>query len=181
MKPTSRAFKARRLVSRGFGLAQDRDGAAMVEFAIAILPVLMMFFGTVQWSVNAYLHLIVKHAAYTIARCEAVEHPGMPDSGTDTVDCLNTDPTSTSVIGTLFAHVSGVSSGDFDIRTTTLAGQYAQTPDTVQVTLNYKCSIPLGNVIACSSSGGGGAYTQPLVSTASFPNQGSAYQPIWGY
>ena len=144
----------------------------MVEFAMAILPVLMVFFGTVQWGVNAYIHLIVKHAAFAIVRCEAVAHPGMADAGSEDADCLATDPAGTSVIATLFAHVTGVSAGDFAI-SKSLAGPNDQTLDSVTVTLNYRCSIPLGNVIACNAG------VQPLTSTAKFPNQGSVYHPIW--
>lgn len=154
-------------------LLDDRRGAAMVEFAIAILPVMIFFFGLMQWSVNAYLHLIVKHAAFAIARCEAVVHPGMADAGNEDSDCLAKDPGGSSVIGKLFAHVTGVTAGDFTIDTT-LAGPNDQTLDAVTVTLNYRCSIPLGNVIACSTS-----LVQPLKATAKFPNQGSVYHPIW--
>jgi hypothetical protein len=165
-----------RLARQGKGLRkllEDRGGAAMVEFAIAILPVLIFFFGLVQWSVNAYLHLIVKHAAFTIVRCEAVVHPGMADAGSEDTDCLGKDPGGPSVIGTLFAHVSGVTAADFTIDTT-LAQPKEQKLDSVTVTLNYRCSIPLGNVIACSTS-----RTQALKATANFPNQGSVYHPIW--
>jgi Flp pilus assembly protein TadG len=167
-------FKASRLAVRTslLGLHEDQRGAAMVEFAMAILPVLLVFFGTVQWSINAYLNLIVKHAAFSIVRCEAVVHPGMPDSGDENADCLATSPGGASVIGKLFSHVTGVSSGDFTVDTT-LAPVTAQGLDSVTVTLNYKCSVPLGNQIACTSG------VQKLTATAKFPNQGSVYQPIW--
>jgi hypothetical protein len=141
--------------------------------------VLILFFGLVQWSINAYMNLLVKHAAFSIVRCEAVVHPGMPDSGSEEDDCLATTPGGASVIGKLFAHVSGVSEGDFTIDKTLVAAT-AQTVDSVTVTLNYKCSIPLGSSLTCSGGGFGG-HTQKLVATAKFPNQGSSYQPIWGY
>jgi hypothetical protein len=146
----------------------------MVEFAMAILPVLAVVFGMIQWSINAYLHLIVKHAAFGIVRCEAVAHPGMPDSGSEDTDCLATDPGGPSVIGKLFSHVSGVQAGDFSV-TKTLANPHDQTLDSVTVTLNYTCTVPLGNQLACTSG------KQVLAATARFPNQGSSYQPIWGY
>lgn len=167
-------FKATRLTTPcKRSLVADKSGVAMVEFAMAIMPVLMIFFGMVQWSIVAYVHLLVKHAAYTIVRCEAVVHPGMPDAGKEDTDCLATDPTNrTSVIGILFNHVAGVSSGDFSI-STSLAGAAEQKQDSVTVTLNYKCSIPLGNVLACTS-----ARVMTLTETAAFPNQGSAYQAI---
>ena len=167
-------FRASRLTLQSslIGFREDQRGAAMVEFAMAILPVLLVFFGTVQWSINAYLNLIVKHAAFSIVRCEAVVHPGMPDSGDENADCLATTPGGASVIGKLFTHVTGVSAGDFVVDTN-LAPATAQGLDTVTVTLNYKCSVPLGNQIACSSG------LQQLKAVAKFPNQGSVYQPIW--
>jgi Flp pilus assembly protein TadG len=170
MKSTS--FHATKLQADAPSLRSDRRGAAMVEFAMAILPVLLVFFGTVQWSINAYLNLIVKHAAFGIVRCEAVAHPGMPDSGSEDTDCLATDPGGASVIGKLFSHVAGVSAGDFTVDKT-LADPAAQTLDSVTVTLNYRCSVPLGNTLACTGG------TQKLTATAKFPNQGSKYQSIW--
>jgi Flp pilus assembly protein TadG len=170
--PSSDFRASRLLLESKPALRDDARGAAMVEFALAIMPVLLVFFGTVQWSINAYLSLIVKHAAFSVVRCEAVEHPGMPDSGDEATQCLGTEPGGASVIGKLFAHVSGVSTGDFTIDKT-LAPATAETLDSVTVTLNYKCSVPLGNRIACTAG------VQKLTATAKFPNQGSVYQPIW--
>jgi Flp pilus assembly protein TadG len=155
-------------------LVRDLRGAAVVEFAMAIFPVLCVFFGSMQWGMNAYIHLIVKHAAFSIARCEAVAHSGMPDAGSEADDCLATTPGGPSVIGKLFSHVSGVSAGDFTIDQT-LASPSDQKLDSVTVTLNYKCGIPLGSTLACTGG------VQTLTATAKFPNQGSMYQPIWGY
>jgi Flp pilus assembly protein TadG len=180
-------FRANRLVkderrSRIGGFVDDRGGAAMVEFALAILPLMTLIFGMMQWSIVAYVHLLVKHSAYSIARCEAVVHPQMPDSGDEDKDCLATDATNpASVIGMLFAHVYLDPASTFTITTPTLAGQYEQKTNTVQVTLNYKCTIPLGNLIACPGGGPRGSELgyMKLTESASFPNQGSAYQKIW--
>jgi hypothetical protein len=161
---TRRRLRAKRLTA-GSGLLADLRGAALVEFAIAILPILITFFGMFQWGVLAYVHLIVKHGAFIAARAEAVIHPNMPDSGTP-------DDVKKGVM-MLFKHVALVKEGDLDIEAT-LPPPMAQTPDTVTVTLNYKCGIPLGNVIAC---GGGRKYR--FKESASFPNQGSYYQQVW--
>ena len=159
-------------MKRASGLRSDQRGAAMVEIAMAILPVLCVFFGTVQWSINAYIHLIVKHTAFSMARCAAVENPAMPDSGSADDDCFGTTPGGASIIGKLFAHIPGVSSGDFKIDKT-LAAPTEQLLDSVTVTLNYRCGIPLGRTLACNGG------IQKLTATAKFPNQGSVYQPIW--
>jgi Flp pilus assembly protein TadG len=172
----NRKFKASRLVApKGFpalarslfrDVGRDRGGAAIVEFALAIMPVFILFFGMVQWSIVAYVHLIVKHAAFVAVRCEAVVNPGMPDAGKET-DCTQ------DAMNVLFAHVAGVNSGDVKV-TPANAGAAEQKLDSVTVKLDYQCTIPLGNVIACTS-----ARVMTLTETASFPNQGSAYQSIW--
>jgi len=149
---------ARRLVA-------DRSGAAVVEFAIAILPVLITFFGMFQWGILAYVHLIVKHAAFVAARAEAVIHPGMPDSG---------HPTDVHAgVMMLFKHVSLVKGSNVTV-VSTGAGPLDETMDNVTVTVEYNCGVPLGNKIACK----GNKYK--FSETASFPNQGSYYQPVWG-
>jgi Flp pilus assembly protein TadG len=140
----------------------DQRGAVIVEFALAILPVLMIFFGTVQWCCCAYVNLILHHGAFVAARCNAVVHPGMPDAG-KAEDC-------TTAVNTLLA------TSTKDKATVTLTGG-AATSETVGVTevkLTYKCTIPLGNVVACGPS-----REQKWTAKASFPNQGSAYQKIW--
>ena len=154
----TRRLGAKRLVA-------DRRGAAVVEFAIAILPVLITFFGMFQWGILAYVHLMVKHAAFVAARAEAVIHPHMPDSG----------PASDVHKGVmmLFKHVSLVKAANVSI-VTTGAGPLDETMDNVTVTVEYICGVPLGQKICCK----GNRYV--FTETASFPNQGSYYQPVWG-
>jgi Flp pilus assembly protein TadG len=144
-------------------MRDDQRGAVMVEFAIAILPVLMVFFGTVQWCACAYVNLIVHHGAFVAARCNAVVHPQMPDSG-PADDCQNG-------VNALLKDATK------EKATVTLESPPAATAETVQtttVTLDYKCTVPLGNVVAC-----GGSKAMKMTATASFPNQGSSYQKIW--
>jgi Flp pilus assembly protein TadG len=173
MKPkvlsSTRAFRAHRLARAVKGneksLFADRGGAAIAEFALAIMPIFILFFGMVQWSIIAYVHLIVKHAAFVAVRCEAVVTPQMPDAGKDS-DCT------TDAMNALFADVPPVSPGDVQVSTSN-AGQYEQKTDSVTVTLDFKCGVPLGNVVACTGK------RMTLTETASFPNQGSAYQKFW--
>jgi Flp pilus assembly protein TadG len=154
----TRRFGARRLVA-------DRRGAAVVEFAIAILPVLITFFGMFQWGILAYVHLIVKHSAFVAARAEAVIHPQMPDSG---------PPTDVKKgVMELFKHVSLVKVSNVSV-VSTGAGQYDQTMNNVTVTVDYECGVPLGNKIACTGK------KYKFIETATFPNQGSSYQRVWG-
>jgi Flp pilus assembly protein TadG len=154
-----------RVFGRRKTLVDDTGGAAIVEFTIAIMPIFLIFFGMVQWSINAYVHLIVKHAAMIAARCEAVVNPQMPDAGAAT-DCTK------SAMTALFQDVPPVSDGDVQVQANN-AGQYEQKLDSVTITLDLKCGVPLGNVIACTGN------KQHFSETASFPNQGSAYQKFW--
>jgi hypothetical protein len=162
------SFKASRLVRprRGCDLLEDRGGAAIVEFALACMPVFILFFGMVQWSIIAYVHLMVQHAAFVAVRCDAVVNPGMPDAGKES-DC------SKGAMELLFKHVSGIGHDNLSV-TFDPAGSTQQRMDTAHVSLNYQCTIPLGNVVACGAS-----RQMPLTADAKFPNQGSAYQNIW--
>jgi hypothetical protein len=149
------------------GLWADRGGAAIPEFAMACMPVFLIFFGMVQWSIIAYVHLIVKHAAFIAARCDAVVHPAMPDAGKSS-DC------ETKAMEALFKHVSGIETGDVKVSENNAADR-SQAMDTVTIKLDYKCAVPLGNNVAC-----GRDHRMKLEEKASFPNQGSAYQKTWG-
>jgi hypothetical protein len=110
--------------------------------------------------------LMVKHAAGVAARCQAVVHPQMKDSGPAT-------DVRAGVMMLLGAIPGGVSDADVSVKDST-ADQYSFQRDTEEVTVVYHCSIPLGNVIACGAS-----RTKTIVQQASFPNQGSQYQKIW--
>jgi len=153
---------ARSLLRR---LAPDGRGVVLAEFAIAIVPILLLFFCICQLSVLAYVHLMVKHAAFVGVRTEAVVHPRMPDAGSE-------DDVKAGVMMLLGA-IPGVDANDVTIQTS-LAGRYEQKLDTVTVVLQYRCSVPLADHIICTSG------TFPLKASASFPNQGSSYQRIWG-
>ena len=137
----------------------------MVEFAIAILPILITFFGMLQWGICAYVHLLVKHAAFVAARAEAVIHPHMPDAGTQ-------EDVKKGVM-MLFKHVNLVHEGDVMIQPEVPAPM-DETLDRVTVFVHYHCGVPLGNVVAC-----GRDRHMMFKQTASFPNQGSYYQKVW--
>jgi hypothetical protein len=156
-------------------LHKDRRGVALVEFAIAMVPVFIFFFGSMQMGVIAYMHLIVKHSAYVAARCAAVQNPGgVGNWGTDAGPVSDIKQS----VWQLFSYpntVPGVQQGDFAVQTTLAAPTYQGAQlDQVAVTLTYKCTVPLGDVIACGTS-----KTIPITAVAQFPNQGSVYQNIW--
>jgi hypothetical protein len=190
-QPVRAPFRPRRLVTVPTLLSRLRKeggGAAIPEFAMAITPVLILFFGMVQWCICAYVNLIVQHAAVVAARAEAVMKPAMPDNGGAT----GTGTDLEKAIAPLFVHIAGfksiVGEGNLQVSVTdTGTRQCDQTINTVNVTLYYFCKVPLGNRIACggfsvagaaSEAFGGGPMMQ-MTSKASFPNQGSYYQSVW--
>ncbi len=167
MKPTLNEtpppFRASRL-TRKRRLFSDRRGAAIPEFAMAITPILWLMFGMIQWCTIAYVHLILKHAAFVAARCEAVKFPDMPDSGKCGTDSFKS----------LFASVNHVHADQLKFEATNPGQKTDQTMNSVTVSLDYECKVPLGNNIAC-----GRKHRMPMSATATFPNQGSTYQTVW--
>jgi hypothetical protein len=144
-------------------LRGDVRGVILVEFAIAIPTVFIMFFGMLQWMMNAQVHVLVRHAAFLAARAEAVVHPGMADGGTES------DVTRAAQLALQTRFKGKVSV------TQSLAPPLSQQPQSVTVAIDLPCEIPLGNIIAC-----GVKRKIHLAETSSFPNQGAAYQAIWG-
>ncbi len=160
------AFETRHLARSAICRAhRDDRGAAIPEFAIAILPILITFFGMFQWGMVAYVHLVLKHAAFVAARAEAVIHPHMPDAGSE-------DDVKAGVL-LLFKHIPGIDPSEVQVFTSG-ARPMDQTLDTVKVKVIYHCGVPLGNRIAC-----GRQKEMHMMEEASFPNQGSYYQRIW--
>jgi hypothetical protein len=144
-------------------LRADTRAVILVEFAVAIPTVFIMFFGMLQWMLNAQVHVLVRHAAFVAARAEAVIHPGMADGGSES----DVTRAAQLALQTRFKGKVTVS--------TSLAPALSQQPQSVTVAIDLPCEIPLGNVIAC-----GLKRKIHLAETSSFPNQGAAYQAIWG-
>ena len=161
---TSSLAAARKRPHAGRGaLAADTRGVVMVEFALAIPVVFIMFFGMLQWMLNAQVHVLLRHAAFVAARAEAVVHPGMADAG----DEGQVVQAAQIVLQTRYK-------GSVSI-TRALAPALSQKPQTVTVAIDLPCKVPLGNVIACGRS-----RSLHLEASSSFPNQGAAYQTLWG-
>jgi Flp pilus assembly protein TadG len=161
---TGTVLTSGRLVSDQ-GVIADKGGVVLAEFVIAVVPILMLFFGICQISVLAYIDLLVKHAAFVAARTEAVVHPQMGDSGSE-ADVK-------AGVMELLGAIPTVTAANVTVDTTTLAGQYEENIDTITVKLAYVCTVPLADHFVCP----GGLFL--LKGTASFPNQGSSYQQIW--
>jgi Flp pilus assembly protein TadG len=144
------------------GLRHDDRGAVLVEFVVAIVPVLMVFFSLAQLSAIASASLLVRHAAFVAARAAAVVNPGMADSGP-----AGDISASASLVLTRFMP-------SLPLVTPQLAGPQTQGMQSVNVTLVYPCSVPLGDVIVC-----GPGLIHMLTASSAFPNQGSFAQSVW--
>jgi Flp pilus assembly protein TadG len=144
-------------------LVRATRGAALVEFVIAIVPMLMLFFTIAQFSALGYTSLLVRHAAFVAARAYAIVNPGNPDSGPAT----DVQTAAQMVMGRVPGMVSVQSSG---------AAPMSQAMQTTTVTLLYSCTVPLGNMLVC-----GPGLTRPITAGAAFPNQGTYMQKVWGF
>jgi Flp pilus assembly protein TadG len=154
-------FKSTGIVRAVRDMRRNKKGAALVEFALTIPVINLIFFSLLQWSAVAYNHLLVQHAAFVAARAESVVHPGMVDSGTET-DVL----TAAQMLFPSNAQAVTVESGNPDAT--------SQSMNTTTVTYKYPCTVPLGSAVVCSGS------VFVLTASASFPNQGAASQKVWG-
>ena len=150
-------------------LKNDKRGAVLVEFVVAFVPLMTVFFVFVQLSQLAVARLIVKHSAVVGARAAAVyhnEHQNVPemcnDNGKGKVDAAVT-----AALGhwsnriTTTTEVTDLSNRNGD-------GVYNLV--TVKVNAVVKCQVPLGRLI-CP----GGRATL-MSDTKSMPHQGARYK-----
>jgi len=145
-------------------LKSDQRGAVLAEFAVALMPMLITFFGFVQYAQVATADLYMRHAAICAARAAAVmqddSNPG-PHSeqqkGTEAAaeQALGKWERS-GLLGTPSVEISGGGT----------SGQFV----TVTVRAEVQCRVPLGKIIACQGS------TRSLSRTARFPAQGARYE-----
>jgi Flp pilus assembly protein TadG len=146
-------------------LVRDQRGAALAEFVIAIVPFLMLFFCTAQYSVVAVGKILTKHAAFHAARAAIVTCTD-PTGATGMADATNAANVAYGPVLKLGQPSVAVTGGACD--------ETNQAMMTVQVTMPLKCGVPLGNLFVC------GGTTKTLTASASMPNQGTYANKIWG-
>lgn len=140
-------------------------GAVLVEFTVALMPLLMIFFCFVQVAKLYTANLVVKHSAVAAARAAIVikaPNPGKNGSEDE------------------IAYAAGLAMGDWlkngtlmnpSVTTTTQASEadpYGLVTSTVSTT--YSCNVPLGGMIVCLGP------TKTLTARMSLPNQGANYK-----
>jgi Flp pilus assembly protein TadG len=149
-------------------LHKDRKGAVLVEFLVAVMPLMITFSSFVQVAQVATARLVVKHSAIVAARAAAVitnAHNNTPDQKKGD----NKDVIEASVRAALGPWAKTMDSIQVEIDDQSSGGDpYGMVQ--VTVTAEYHCSVPFGSTIVCK---GGGARTIKM--KAAFPHQGACY------
>ncbi len=154
------------------GLARDKNGAAMLEFLIAIVPLCAMFLTFCQLALVYTAHLVVQHSASAGARAAAVitndpVNPGKHGTPEDVTRAVKI------ALGPWYITQSLLLEAEPEVTDASSDGDPAGMV-TVTVRTNYQCIVPLGQLIC---SGGGALLRQAsIVSSASFPHQGAKYK-----
>jgi hypothetical protein len=149
---------------------RSERGAVLVEFVVAIVPILMMFFTFVQLSKVATARLIIKHATIVGARAAAVianEHDNVPDQpkGGNRVDI---EAAVKNGLGPWWYQRGGVS--NVQVRVDDRSSRddpYGWVE--VRVSAVYMCNVPMG-WIACRGR------TKLMEESYRMPHQGARYR-----
>jgi hypothetical protein len=174
-------------------LARDTRGAAYVEFLIAFLPILILFMCIWQFGRIFTTRLLCVHAANAGARAAAVVIAEPEDNGT--VDHHVTDDKRQQISIAVYAALAPVIASDWisslDVEFPDTAGgndsgavdldpktaPFTIAPPKmihVRVSAQFRCSLPLANLLMCDHSAGAG-FTFPIRAEGSFPYQGAQY------
>lgn len=157
------------------GLVRDQRGAVLAEFVIAVVPLMMTFFGFMQVSKIFTAGLGVRHAAVIAARTASVysnranNNPGAEGDGRS-----QARQAAGAALGPWISDgtISNVNV-DVDDRSSR-SDPYG--PVQVQVTATYRCKVPMMGRIVC----GGGSKTittrTMLGFSAQMPHQGAKYE-----
>src|SRR5262249_28860646 len=162
-----------KLAMKGLGLREihrDTRGAALIEFVLAFLPMLMVFFSFAQAAQLAKAKLMLKHSAVAATRAAVVIKD--KDSGSTTNPGDNGEETDVTwaANGALGNYLL-----DRDLDAPSADCQRPDTSDpfglvTCTVRATYHCDVPLGKYLVC----GGG--TMDLTERMSLPLQGARYR-----
>jgi hypothetical protein len=164
--------------AKGPGVLRDSRGAMMVEFTVAILPVLTLWACLWQLSVLYSADLITRHAATVAARAAIVVLPGDP-ARYDDEPMGYAEPGSKRVQTIKRAAASVLRASPsiegFTVRITDGAGNEVTSvaPEAVvgvEVRALFRCFMPLAQYIVCRNG------VRELGTEASMVNQGAEYE-----
>lgn len=151
-------------------LNADKKGAVLVEFLVALMPLMITFSCFVQLAQSATAKLVVKHSAIVGARAAAVisnKNNNTPDQpkGANQADI---EAGVKAALGPWLPHMQSVQVQVED--TSSCDDPYGLVK--VTVTVEHKCEVPFGGRLVC---GAGGA-THTFRQAYSFPHQGARYK-----
>jgi Flp pilus assembly protein TadG len=159
---------------------RSRTGSAYVEFIIAVVPMLVLFWGIMQLNGLLLADLVARHAAVHAVRaaivCDAqVGHPQSAEELAAPGGCAY------EAAKLALSAVRSFGAPNFTVRIEG-ASRHGNAPVTATVIASYRCEVPLAASLLCGGlirdEGGGPAARGVLTLTrkATLPNQGAGYQ-----
>jgi Flp pilus assembly protein TadG len=149
-------------------LLKDKRGAVLVEFVVALMPMMMTFFGFVEVTKIYAASLGTRHAAITAARAAAVMskvHDNNPATQGGEGEIK-------SAAGQALA--PWISNGAISAVTVTVNDTSSRSdpygPVHVKVAATYHCKVPLMGRIVCKGG------TKTITHEATMPHQGAKYK-----
>lgn len=147
-------------------VGRDREGAASVEFVIAMVPVFMMLFSFMQISKLYTANLVFQHAATIAVRSAAVIVEPTANPGD------NGDDDDVKQIARLALGAWQTAIGELKVEISSAAStQNVNGLVTVKMTGQFMCGVAMGATMVC-----GADKKVELKSTARFPLQGARYR-----
>jgi Flp pilus assembly protein TadG len=161
------------------GLSRSTAGAAYVEFIIALFPMMLLFFGTMQLNGLLLADLVTRHAAVHAVRAAIVcdSQAGSPQKAGQ---LASKGGCSWEAANMTLAAIKSFGAPDFAL-TIDGASPSGNGMVTATVTASYHCRVPLAGPLLCglvrddiTRQGESGVLL--LTRRASLPNQGANYQ-----
>ena len=159
---------------------RSESGSAYVEFIIAIVPMMVLFWGVMQLNGLLLADLVARHAAVHAVRaaivCDSqVGHPQSAEELAAPGGC------SYEAAKLALSSVRSFGGPDFTVRVEG-ASRHGNAPVTATVIASYRCEVPLAASLLCGGlirdEGGGSSVRGVLTLTrkATLPNQGAGYE-----
>jgi Flp pilus assembly protein TadG len=125
-------------------LTLDSGGAIYVEFLIAFLPLLVLFFCVAQFADLYAARFVVNHAAYRTARAGAVVYPDDPGH----YEAVTKDEEVEAAGYAVLAAKRNILGAEIQI---SHGGVHDRTPVEVRISARVECIFPIANRLMCST------------------------------
>ena len=125
-------------------LTSDCAGAIYVEFLIAFLPLLVLFFCVAQFADLYAARFVVNHAAYRTARAGAVVYPDDPEH----YNAVSKDEEVEAAGYAILAAKRNIVSAEIDVAHGEVNDR---TPVEVRIAARVECVVPIANRLMCQA------------------------------